>query len=142
MPVSAAPSSRSTRNTNASDHTAVRRVSDAMAMKTATYATLADRGGDERRHRARRASPRRPRPARPTGAIVTSATIEPPSQRPSTICHVGVGESHVKWNVPARTSAPSTESPMIERGDRHHEPEDAVGGDVRERALVGGRRRA
>ena len=46
------------------------------------------------------------------GAIVTSATAEPPSHRPSTICQVGVGESQVKWNVPARTSAPSTESPM------------------------------
>ena len=40
MPVSAVPSSRSTRNTNASDHTAVRRVSDAIAMNTATYAAL------------------------------------------------------------------------------------------------------
>ena len=36
MPVSAAPSSRSTRNTNASDHTAVRRVRQPMAMKRAT----------------------------------------------------------------------------------------------------------
>ena len=44
--------------------------------------------------------------------MVTSATIEPPSQRPSTICQVAVGESHVKWKVPARTSAPSTESPI------------------------------
>ena len=46
------------------------------------------------------------------GAIVVSATIEPPIQRPSTICQIGAGESHVKWNVPARTSAPSTESPI------------------------------
>ena len=46
------------------------------------------------------------------GAIVTSATNTPPTQRPSTICHVGAGESQVKWNVPARTSAPSTESPI------------------------------
>ena len=46
------------------------------------------------------------------GAMVTSATNEPPNHLPSTICHVGVGDSHVKWNVPARTSAPSTESPM------------------------------
>ena len=45
------------------------------------------------------------------GAIVTTATSDPPSQRPSTICHVGAGDSQVKWNVPARTSAPSTASP-------------------------------
>ena len=36
MPVSAAPSSRSTRNTTASDHTAVRRVMQPMAMNSAT----------------------------------------------------------------------------------------------------------
>src|SRR3954453_19668032 len=46
------------------------------------------------------------------GAIVTSATAEPPIHRPNTIIQVGVGDSHVKWNVPARTSAPSTASPM------------------------------
>ena len=52
------------------------------------------------------------RPVRVAGAMVTRATSEPPSQRPSTICQIGVGESHVKWNVPARTSAPITASPM------------------------------
>ena len=36
MPVRAAPSRRSTRNTNASDHTAVRWVRHPMAMNTAT----------------------------------------------------------------------------------------------------------
>ena len=46
------------------------------------------------------------------GAMVTSATIEPPNHRPSTICQVGAGDSHVNWNVPERTSAPSTASPM------------------------------
>ena len=46
------------------------------------------------------------------GAIVTSATIVPAVQRPATMSQVGVGVSHVKWNVPARTSAPSTESPI------------------------------
>ena len=46
------------------------------------------------------------------GAIVASATSEPPNHRPRTICHVGVGDSQVKWNVPARTSAPRTESPI------------------------------
>ena len=113
MPVSAAPSSRSTRNTNASDHTAVRRVRHPMAMNTATYVTLpTTAASDVRGGRRSRACRRRPRPARHAGTIVTSATSEPPSHRPSTICHVRRGDSHVNWNVPARTSAPSTESPM------------------------------
>src|SRR5262245_58510049 len=46
------------------------------------------------------------------GAIVTTATKHPASHRPKTICQIGAGESHVKWNVPARTSAPRIESPM------------------------------
>src|SRR3954453_19546865 len=46
------------------------------------------------------------------GAIVIKATIDPPTQRPNTICQVGGGASPVKWNVPARTSPPSTESPI------------------------------
>ena len=46
------------------------------------------------------------------GAIVIRATIEPPNQRPITICQVGAGDSQVNWNVPDRISAPSTASPM------------------------------
>ena len=47
------------------------------------------------------------------GTIVTSATSDPPSHRPTTSCHVDTGDRHEKWNVPARTSAPSTASPMM-----------------------------
>ena len=46
------------------------------------------------------------------GTNVTSATVHPPSQRPATIVRTGAGDSHVKWNVPARISAPSTASPI------------------------------
>ena len=67
--------------------------------------------------------------------MVTSATIEPPTQRPSTICQVGTGESHVKWNVPDAHFGTEHGVADDERGDRHHEPEDAVGGDRRERTL-------
>ena len=48
MPVSAAPSSRSTRNTNASDHTAVRRVEAADGDEHGDVGDAADRGGERR----------------------------------------------------------------------------------------------
>ena len=67
MPVSAAPSSRSTRNTNASDHTAVRRVMQPMAMNTATYGDAADGGGERAPARRSPARRRRPRRARTPG---------------------------------------------------------------------------
>ena len=66
MPVSAAPSRRSTRNTIASDHTAVRRVRQPTAMNSATYDDRLDRrrhddrpdaagrAGDDRGQRRRR----------------------------------------------------------------------------------------
>ena len=82
-----------------------------MAMNTATYATLPTAAATNAAP-ALSGEPATTAASAAAGAIVTSATSEPPTQRPSTICQVGVGESHVKWNVPARTSAPSTESPM------------------------------
>ncbi len=59
--------------------------------------------------------------------------MQPPSHRPATICHRGAGESHVKWNMPARTSAPSTASPMTSAAIGNDEAEDAVGCDTGER---------
>ena len=43
---------------------------------------------------------------------MTKATPDPATHRPTTICQNGVGDNQVKWKVPARTSAPSTASPM------------------------------
>ena len=111
MPVSAAPSKRSIRNTTASDHTAVRRVMQPMATNRATYVMLpiaaATNAGP-----ALLGAPATTAASALAGAIVTRATSEPPSHRPSTICQVAAGESQVKWNVPARSSAPSTASPI------------------------------
>ena len=38
---------------------------------------------------------------------------QPPIHRATTIVRTGTGDSHVKWNVPARISAPRTASPMM-----------------------------
>ena len=119
----------------ASDHTAVRRVMHPIGDEQGHVRHAADRRGNERR--TQRSMVRRPRlrPTRRAGAMVTRATNEPPNQRPSTICHVGVGESQVKWNVPDRTSAPEHGVADHQCGDRHHQSEDPFGGDVGERPL-------
>src|SRR3954471_19867915 len=111
MPVKAAPSSRSTRKTIASDQAAVRRVRQPMAMNNATYDTLPTAAAMYAGPAADGA-PATTAASAQAGAIVINAMIGPPSQRPNTICHVGVGDNQVKWNVPARTSEPSTESPI------------------------------
>src|SRR3954451_22613118 len=111
MPVKAAPSNRSTRKTIASDHAAVRRVRQPMAMNKATYATLPTAAAMYAGPAAEGA-PAMTAASAQAGAIVIKATMDPPTQRPNTICQVGVGDNQVKWNVPARTSAPSTESPI------------------------------
>ena len=60
------------------------------------------------------------------GTSVTSATSQPPSQRAMTIVGNRTGDSHVKANVPARRSAPSTASPMTRQVSGTHEAEQAL----------------
>ena len=126
MPVSAVPSSRSTRNTNASDHTAVRRVSDAIAMNTATYAApptaaarnaaqrALGRAGDDRGERARR----RDGDERDDRAAHPAAEHDLPRRRGREPREVERARAHFGAEHGVADD---------ERGDRHDEPEDAVG---------------
>ena len=74
------------------------------------------------------------------GTRVTRATSQPPSQRPVTIVRTGAGDSQVKWNVPARTSAPSTASPMTRQAKGTTSRRGRARRPGRRRAPVGRRR--
>ena len=137
IPVSAAPSRRSMRNTIASDHTAVRRVMHPTVMNRATYVmlptaaatyaghALLGRAGDHGGQRAGRSD----------GDKGNHRATQPTTE------HDLPGRRRGEPGEVERAGADLCAENGIsdhERGDRHDEREDPFGRDIRERTLRAG----
>ena len=136
MPDNAAPSRRSPRNTIANAQTAVRLVTQAKAMNTPTYAMPPAAAARNAGH-AFSGTPATIALSALAGATEHSTTAAPPSHRPSTICHAGAGDSHVKCERSGPHLGAEDRVTDDQRGDRHQQAEDRLGGNVGERPAGG-----
>ena len=86
---------------------------------------------------ALRAAGRRPRRGPSPARASRGDTIQPPSQRPTTIVRTGAGDSQVKWNVPAAQLGAQDRVADHEAGDGDEQREQPDVGH-RGEGLVGG----